>query len=865
MLHVELPLKCTKPTDLTGAVQGYMGAQATSSSRLGAAALQQSRDRLGAITELTTTTADAAAAELLKYEAQVARLPRRLNDSGACLNVKLTWRDAWRPKNKVEKSDLEWERAVLLFNAAAAQSYMGARAQARGTAQNGLRDAVNHYKKAAGCLVQARELVKPAIWGLTPRWDPNSLSLDMRLDMLEALKDLMLAQAQRAFVQVAIAEKLSDGIVAGLATAAARLFGHALSALEGYKDHVCSEPGLFSAPDRSWMNKIIGSQELALAEAEEAAAREAVKTSYDYGTQVARLRKALKHAERAEAAVGSGNTEGRSVQQLVERLRSMTSEAIKANDTIYREEVVDEHALPPLEDKAPPKPLPPETYLDEPDPFVGLLPSSHRTALEAHHAAAQSKLTTLSSAASSDAAAASSALSALGLPLALEACEADKRLSARLVRALNEAKSLGGVGVLQEMLTSCAALEEEALSAVSIANSILGAEEEKDAQFLTDHPSLDLAQLKSSVKMQNCRSELQASRSNLRQAVEVTAGLSTRLDSARTDIATLEPPVEELEARLPHLDGTPLEAEPCVPALYELLSSVTAIKEEAAAEIAAGAALQEEQQTSGELGELLLGLLPESSPETFLEGKLLNALGPLEQSYAERQQRRRLLLEQIGTQHALFVAAQRDASSFAERKAYLAMLSNGAEEAVALHAGLKEGLEFYQKIITRLRSKGSDAASIAEEREAERSALIRAKQSRAAPPPPPPLPSAGNALQQARTAWSNSHPRPSAPPQAHPSPYPGAMPPAQPAVPTAVPYYAQRPVVQPTPYTHAHSQPAARPAPHAPAPPMPATMPARAQAPSQIMCHACRRKFGVPPGTAIVACPFCGAHNRVPS
>ena len=53
-----------------------LAAQATPSSRLGASSLQQSRDRLNAITELTTTTADAAAAELLKQEARMARLQR---------------------------------------------------------------------------------------------------------------------------------------------------------------------------------------------------------------------------------------------------------------------------------------------------------------------------------------------------------------------------------------------------------------------------------------------------------------------------------------------------------------------------------------------------------------------------------------------------------------------------------------------------------------------------------------------------------------------------------------------------------------------------------------------------------------------
>ena len=84
-------------------------------------------------------------------------------------------------------------RSTLSFKAAAAQRH--------GSEQAGLRDAANFFKQAAGCLDAAFTLINGAIWGLTPRLDPKLLTTDVELPMLEALRQLMLAQAQRVFYE----------------------------------------------------------------------------------------------------------------------------------------------------------------------------------------------------------------------------------------------------------------------------------------------------------------------------------------------------------------------------------------------------------------------------------------------------------------------------------------------------------------------------------------------------------------------------------------------------------------------------------------------------------------------------------------
>lgn len=163
--------------------------------------LQQKRNLLVAIDKLTQYTADDVTNSLLQYEASVRFIESRFDKSGAELQVLFKWRDAFQPSKKCEYADLKWERACAYFSAAAALSFKAAAAQQRGAEQGGLRDAANFFKQAAGCLDAAFSLIKGAIWGLTPRLDPKLLTADVELPMLEALRQLMLAQAQRVFYE----------------------------------------------------------------------------------------------------------------------------------------------------------------------------------------------------------------------------------------------------------------------------------------------------------------------------------------------------------------------------------------------------------------------------------------------------------------------------------------------------------------------------------------------------------------------------------------------------------------------------------------------------------------------------------------
>mmetsp|Transcript_26457 Transcript_26457/g.79063 ORF Transcript_26457/g.79063 Transcript_26457/m.79063 type:complete len:233 (-) Transcript_26457:195-893(-) len=221
-----------------------------------------------------------------------------------------------------------------------------------------------------------------------------------------------------------------------------------------------------------------------------------------------------------------------------------------------------------------------------------------------------------------------------------------------------------------------------------MANEVLKAEEEKDAALLSDEPRLTrplLHALKTTQPLVITRSQLDTNRERLETALEVTAKLRSRHESSLREMGGLDAPLEELEARLPHLDGTPLEAEPCVEALRALLDQLEQLKAEAAAKVEAGRIRAPSRAEA--LAELGAALLCEGgSPPADGSGAAAAAMAPFDQvvsEYDALQRRREALLAAVAEQHALFVVARHAEENYAERQEYLGSLSHGADEMCA--------------------------------------------------------------------------------------------------------------------------------------------------------------------------------------
>ena len=393
-LVTHLPLKVPKSCDLGRALtehlqQRFHPRPVPPPALAFAREVHETRAQLERVESLTDLTAEDATAQYVRQENKLARLQSRFDQRGLVLGLKFRWREAWKPRAKAEQGDLERERACLLFDAGAALSYSAARAQARGARDGGLKEAVNKFQQAALALSLAYDIVKPAIWGLTPRWGPKEIGVDMSLELLGALKELMLAQAQRAFYEKAALEGLKDAVVAKLAAAAADGFVSALREINKRPEvveHLEEKGGLFSAADRSFVARIEAAERAMAALAQQHAAKAAAE-EYDYGNQVARLAAgALAASEAATAAKELKGDDKRYCDELTAKLNAEHAHAHRENENIYREPVPPAAALPPLEAKKVVKladALPFATTSPsarssgrEEDPLAGLLPAS---------------------------------------------------------------------------------------------------------------------------------------------------------------------------------------------------------------------------------------------------------------------------------------------------------------------------------------------------------------------------------------------------------------------------------------------------------------------------------------------------------
>jgi len=277
--------------------------------------------------------------------------------------------------------------------------------------------------------------------------------------------------------------------------------------------------------------------------------------------------------------------------------------------------------------------------------------------------------------------------------------------------------------------------------------------------------------------------------------------------------------------------------------------------------------MADDQRQESAIGEALL-----AGDQTALSSRM-EVFESVRNSLGALRNRRDKLLTQVSHQHDELVKAQGAADSYGARQEYFRTLLHGAEELTELHAGLSEGKAFYLAIVGSLRAAAEQATTISDQRNVERDhALAAANFGRTAPSSPPSQRQSGGApppYDQARSMGTQGSS--GALSSGAYDGYPGSSyyaqqsvaaepnwPGEQPGQASSVPRAVARPVEPQWGGSYGGQTATAR------AVPVTSPPPAAAPTPAKIACYGCRRQFGVPDNTAIVACPFCGSHNRVP-
>ncbi|EPS42312.1 hypothetical protein H072_3698 [Dactylellina haptotyla CBS 200.50] len=231
-----------------------------------------------------------------------------------------TWYPAlgYNTQRPITQNNLQFERANIIYNLAALYSQL-AISVSRNTS-DGLKLACNYFSAAAGTLSHLRLEIIPKMRSLPPE--------DMDVMTLEALENLMLAQAQECFWQKAAMDGMKDALIAKLAAQVNDFYAEARD-IATQSDAVSAE----------WIHHMTAKHHHFAAAAQYRAACDALEKS-KYGEEVARLQDALK-------CVNEGLKEARYISKVVisdlqglkEKIQDTLKRAEKDNDMIYLDPV----------------------------------------------------------------------------------------------------------------------------------------------------------------------------------------------------------------------------------------------------------------------------------------------------------------------------------------------------------------------------------------------------------------------------------------------------------------------------------------------------------------------------------------------
>eukprot|EP00962_Isochrysis_galbana_P046884 scaffold18987_cov109-Isochrysis_galbana.AAC.25 len=331
-------------------------------------------------------TAEDIRQALVRYHRLLVALEGRFDMSQ--LRLTFVWRDAFKPSVKQGEADSRFERGAVLFNLAAVLSFE-ATVQKRSEA-DGIKLACQHFQLAAGLLHQLGQLVSDAPWA-----GEAASSGDLCFHSVDAMKTLMLAQAQRCFYEKAVLDELSPKLLSLVASQAATYYGLTAAMLRA--DRTAARV------DASWATVVDWNLSLFEGLAEFHAA-EVHAAAYEYGLQVARLGLGVSKLKRAVALSSRAEPALRRVyEETLSKVEWAHGLAVKDNTTVYCEPVPDAASLPAVPGKSIVKPLPfealdnaeggPGALCD--DPFVRIVPVAIQHILDAYSVAARARIDAL--------------------------------------------------------------------------------------------------------------------------------------------------------------------------------------------------------------------------------------------------------------------------------------------------------------------------------------------------------------------------------------------------------------------------------------------------------------------------------------
>ena len=388
--------------------------------------------------------------------------------------------------------DLHFESASVLFSLAALHSAIGTN-ESRSDKES-LKRCINFFQIAAGLLKHIREKVVPQIEHLVPPPVP-----DLSPAMLEALEQLMLAQAQECFWQQAVMDSLKNATIAKLSMAVSQLYENALAVTERTGPAIsmkADDAGKCELP-RDWVSHMRIKRHHFRAAAQYRKSVDDMEHNA-YGDEIGRLQIADADAKKALDA------SKRNVSQtIISDLKSLQgviatnlTRANKDNDLIYLHTVTTEANLPKISPAVMVKSVVPAQVQDpiaflrtSPAPAYGtplfqtLVPYGVHLAISVYEDRKETLIrdSFVSRQTELDAIA-SSTLQSLGLPGSLQAQDKTLPIPTALLRKGEEIRLDGGVTKLHRLIEDVAKISRANATILQEAVSVLDKEQAEDSE-----------------------------------------------------------------------------------------------------------------------------------------------------------------------------------------------------------------------------------------------------------------------------------------------------------------------------------------------------------------------------------------------
>ncbi|XP_059054512.1 programmed cell death 6-interacting protein [Achroia grisella] len=711
---------------------------------------------------------------IYSYYDQLVRLESKIPPQE--VQIPFKWKDAFDKgsifggRMSLTISSLAYERMCILFNIAAMQSTIAA--QQPLDTEDSLKLAAKHFQQAAGVFAYLKANIMMAVHQET--------TPDLNPDTLNALSQLMLAQAQEVIVYKCIRDEMKKSMVAKVCAQCEELYTDVLRALQ-------KEP-MRSLWDRDWIPTITAKQ-MAFRGLTHFYQSLVCRANKAVGEEIARLQFAVEQLKAASSRAGPGAA----LQEQGSRAARHLAQARKDNDFIYHERVPDVRQLEPVQRAAVARPLPPpqppQAWAEPParDLFADLVPLAVHQAVQASRARRSEMVNAEINKLRDATQLLNSILASLSLPACIERESRSGELPASIRGKAAAVRDAGGLPALQRLMAELPDLLTRNREILDEAERMLREEEESDASLRQQFgerwgrtPSANLTEA--------FRANAAKYRQIIDNAIRADNIVQQKYQQHKENMALLSGSEDEIDAGVPAAaaDAAPTDAA-AVHKLRELMENVETMKAERDALEA------ELKDTTVDLRERFLSALAADGAldEPALSAAALGAaLAPLQRQVSETLQRQEALVSELQSAHAALMAASGGASG---RDRALGLLAAAYDAFQDLTGNLKEGVKFYNDLTQLLVAFQNKVSDFCFARKTEKDELLKDLTQEASRAPPRPAPAPPQPAADEPPAV-----RREAPPRPPPPAAPAA--PSGPGAPAAALPYPPQPQGMPLPY-----------------------------------------------------------------